>query len=84
MKVGSTHSPESRKKISKAMKGNHNNPSWSKKPVAVAVKNMTTGEVFQSLTEAAKAFGCSVTNIFNACSGYGGQRTAAGCSWEFI
>jgi hypothetical protein len=50
----------------------------------VAVKNLTTGEVFQSLTEAAKAFGCSVTNIFNACSGYGGQRTAAGCSWEFI
>ena len=83
MRVGSVHTAESKAKISKSMKGNHNNPSWSKKAQPVTVHNVTTGEFFSSLTEAAIVYNCSVTNIFNACSGYGGQRTASGCHWEF-
>ena len=84
MRVGSVHSAESKAKISESMKGNHNNPSWSKKSEPVAVRNVTTGESFYSLSAAAEAYDCSVTNIFNACAGYGGQQTAAGCSWAFI
>ena len=83
MRIGSIHSAESKAKISKSMKGNHNNPSWSKKSEPVAVRNVTTGESFHSLSAAAEAYDCSVTNIFNACSSYGGQQTAAGCFWEF-
>ena len=83
MRVGSVHTAESKAKISESMKGNHNNPSWSKKAQPVAVRNVTTGESFSSLTDAATVYNCSVTNIFNACAGYGGQQTAAGCSWAF-
>ena len=83
MRVGSQHSLETRARISRAMMGNHNNPSWSSKPNPVAVTNITTGEEFSSMTEAAQAYKCSVTNIYNACSGYGGQQTAAGCKWDF-
>lgn len=83
MRIGSVHSAESKAKISESMKGNHNNPSWSKKSEPVAVHNVTTGESFHSLSAAAEAYNCSVTNIFNACSGYCGQQTAAGCFWEF-
>ena len=83
MRIGSVHSAESKAKISESMKGNHNNPSWSKKSEPVAVRNITTGESFYSLSAAAEAYNCSVTNIFNACSSYRGQQTAAGCFWEF-
>ena len=83
MRIGSVHSAESKAKISESMKGNHNNPFWSKKSEPVAVRNVTTGESFHSLSAAAEAYNCSVTNIFNACSSYGGQQTAAGCFWEF-
>ena len=83
MRIGSVHSAESKAKISESMKGNHNNPFWSKKPEPVAVRNVTTGESFHSLSAAAEAYNCSVTNIFNACSSYRGQQTAAGCFWEF-
>ena len=83
MRIGSVHSAESKAKISESMKGNHNNPSWSKKSEPVAVRNVTTGESFHSLSAAAEAYNCSVTNIFNACSSYRGQQTAVGCFWEF-
>ena len=83
MRIGSVHSAESKAKISESMKGNHNNPFWSKKSEPVAVHNITTGESFYSLSAAAEAYNCSVTNIFNACSSYRGQQTAAGCFWEF-
>ena len=83
MRIGSVHSAESKAKISESMKGNHNNSSWSKKLEPVAVRNVTTGESFHSLSAAAEAYNCSVTNIFNACSNYGGQQTAAGCFWVF-
>lgn len=83
MRIGSVHSAESKAKISESMKWNKNNPFWTKKPEPVAVRNITTGETFRSLSAAAEAYDCSVANIFNACSGYGGQQTAAGCAWAF-
>lgn len=83
MRIGSVHTAESKAKISESMKRNHNNPYWSKKTKPVAVRNVTMGESFSSMSAAATAYNCSVTNIFNACANYGGQQTASGCSWEF-
>ena len=37
MRVGSVHTAESKAKISESMKGNHNNPSWSKKAQQVSL-----------------------------------------------
>ena len=45
------------------------------------VRNMTTGEVFLGVREAAEAANISPSGIVRVCSGK--QKTAAGCEWEY-
>ena len=66
MRIGSVHSAESKAKISESMKGNHNNPFWSKKSEPVAVRNITTGESFHSLSAAAfRENECLYSDLFH-------------------
>ena len=46
------------------------------------VRNVTTGEVFPGVREAAEAAGVSPSGIVRACRGR--QKTAAGCEWEYL
>lgn len=45
------------------------------------VRNIDTGEVFNSITEAAKKYYTCDTNIHHACKGV--NKTAIGYRWEF-
>lgn len=49
---------------------------------AVKVKNVTTGEVFDSIKEAAEMFGLKSTNITSVCRGR--RKSAGGFEWEYI
>ena len=46
------------------------------------VRNVTTGEEFPGIREAAEAAGVSPSGIVRACSSR--QKTAAGCEWEYL
>ncbi len=46
------------------------------------VRNVDTGEIFKSLSEASKAYKINASCICAACTGH--QKTAAGCRWEYI
>lgn len=49
---------------------------------AVKVKNVTTGEVFNSIKEAAEKFDLKSTNITRVCRG--GRKSAGGFEWEYV
>ncbi len=46
------------------------------------VRNLTTGEIFPGVREAAESAGVSPSGIIRACRGR--QKTAAGCKWEYL
>lgn len=79
---GKKFSDEHRRKISEALKGRvlptitgANNYNAKK------VRNITTGEIFDTIVEAGKAYNTSRTNIGRACrTGY----NACGCKWEYL
>lgn len=60
-------SKETRKKISESKK--------------VEVTNLTTGEIFSSMTEAANAYGVSRPSISSACRGL--SKYSANCRWSY-
>ena len=75
-------SEEHRNKISEALKGRvipsiigENNYNARK------VRNITTGEIFNTITEASKAYETSRTNIGRACRT---GMNAKGCKWEYL
>lgn len=45
------------------------------------VRNVTTGEVFDNISDAAKSVGRAVSSLCGACSGR--QHTCAGYEWEY-
>lgn len=79
---GRKFSEEHRKKISESLKGRKlptimggNNYNAKK------VRNITTGEMFDTIMEASKKYNTSRTNIGRACrTGY----NARGCKWEYL
>lgn len=48
------------------------------------VRCVETGEIFSSLSDAAKAAGVKYPNIAAVCLNYPGRSTSAGCHWEYI
>lgn len=75
---GKTHTTETKKKISKKLVGRYaggNNPNAKK------VKCVETGEIFDSVSCAAKAYKQSHSNITSACRG--DSHTAGGYHWEY-
>ena len=61
------------------IKERHNNNQI--KYHTVKVKNVTTGEVFNSCREGAKKYGVAPTNISKACKG---KIKVKGCVWEYL
>lgn len=76
---GKKHSEESVKKISEKRKGmflGKDNPS------AREIKNIETGEIFETIRQAAEKFGLKATNISSVCSGR--LKTTGGYHWQYI
>lgn len=48
----------------------------------VAVKNITTGEIFERVKDAAEKYGVAPTNITRACRNP--QRSVRGCKWSYL
>lgn len=82
-----THSEESRKKMSDKRKGMKH---LSEEQVArlreshrmVSVKNIETGEIFQSIKECAEKYHIPATHIVRVCKGK--RKTAGGYHWQYI
>jgi len=75
---GKKHSEESRKKMSDNMTGKRmgkDNP-YSKKVI-----NIDTGDIFDTMSEAAKAYGILISGISACCKG--NQNTVRGQRWEY-
>lgn len=79
---GSTHTSESRQKISRAKKGRpradivgSNNPSARK------VICITTGEVFDTASQAAKTYECDLSSIIKCCRGK--AKTVKGRTFQY-
>lgn len=88
--VGRKRSPEVGQKIAERLRGRQRPvvPEVEARRVAAAtaararkVRCVDTGQVFSSLTEAAKFFGGNAGNICSAASG--SKPKAYGCSWEY-
>lgn len=77
--------PEAKKKRSMALKSKWQDPEYRQKTVGVnckKVKCVETEMVFQSIKEASKWAGCSVSNI--SCVLRGITKKAAGYTWERV
>lgn len=71
---GKRKSDETKEKIRQKSYGNQRQP-------AVSVVNLTTGERFERVVQAARKYGVDRSNISRAC---GGQlKTCAGCVWAY-
>lgn len=66
-----------RRRISEAITGGRH---WH----ATKVRNVETGEIFDSISEAAKAYGTEKTNIIGVCKRRKHCKTAAGYHWEYV
>lgn len=81
---GKQFSEEHKQKISLALKNSYReHVIGGNNPAAKKVRNMDTGEVFDTLTEAGKWCGKSRQNIGTACRS-NGTKTAGGYRWEYI
>ena len=68
---------ETKQKISKAISGSKH---WHSKKV----RNIDTGEVFDTVSEAAKKYNTSKSNIVGCCNGRPHYNTCKGCRWEYV
>lgn len=73
--LGISISEKAKLKISKKNKGRLNG-------AARAVKCITTGEIFDTLTEAANKYGLSLGNLSSACQGK--LKSTGGKQWEYF
>ena len=83
---GKTHSETSRQKMSAKRKGMaHMTPeqvqSVRKSHYTAKVKNVDTGEVFNSVREAALKYGLKDTHITRVCKGH--RKRTGGYKWEY-
>jgi group I intron endonuclease len=75
---GKKHSDETIKKLSEQAKGKY---MGAKSPRARAVRNITTNEIFGSLSDASRCYNLSASNISAVCSGK--LQTCGGFRWEY-
>jgi group I intron endonuclease len=82
--AGTKFSDEHKAKISNALKGSYRpHVIGGNNPAAKRVRNIDTGEEFDTLTEAGKSCNKSRQNIGVACRS-NGKKTAGGFRWEYI
>ena len=83
---GWKHSASTKEKISAVTKGKRKSALTRQKMRKAhdqrAVRNVTTGEEYGGVREAAEAVHVSPASVSRACNGQ--QKTAAGCRWEYI
>lgn len=82
---GKRHSKETRERLSKAHIGKKLTETHRSKIAEankVKVRNVTTGEIFDSVKEASQSVGVAPSNVTRVCKG--GRKTAGGTSWEYI
>lgn len=76
---GAKHSIESCRLISEKLSGKYTGKnSFNHR----AVINLDTNEMFDTATDAAKAYGVTVSTLTKTCRGV--QKQTAGCRWAFI
>lgn len=83
---GKTHSDVSRKKMSEARKGMAHLTEEQIQRIrdshhTMKVRNIETGEVFDSIKSAAEAYGLKDTHITRVCKGK--RKTTGGFHWEY-
>lgn len=81
--LGHFHTEETKKKMSMAAKGKKK--PWmenGKNPLARAVVNLETGEVFSTIKNASLKHSCSRDGISKCCRNL--QETCGGCRWAYI
>ena len=79
---GKSFTKEHREKISKSLSNSHReHVIGERNPAAKKVRNIETGEIFGTLTEAGKKYGTHRCNIGNACRKH---TTAKGYHWEYV
>lgn len=84
---GKHHSKESCEKMSQSRKGRIITPEWRKhisenSKSKVKVQNIETGEVFNSVKEAAEKYKIAPTHISRVCRGK--RKTSGGFHWQYI
>jgi group I intron endonuclease len=77
--MGHKHSEETKRKIGEAGKGKNTGKNNHKSRMVMCVE---TGQVFETLTAAAKHCGGSIENIYRCASGR--NKTAFGFKWEYV
>ncbi|MGL5675492.1 MAG: GIY-YIG nuclease family protein [Cellulosilyticaceae bacterium] len=82
--AGKKFTQEHKDKIAESLKGSYReHVIGANNPAARKVRNVDTGQMFGTLTEAGKSCGKSRQNIGVACRSKG-KRTAGGFRWEYI
>lgn len=77
---GKKHTQEVRKKMSERAK--QRNVTYGRNPRARRVRCLNTGEIFDSVKEAAERYGLSRTGVNNCCTGY--RNSCNGFRWEYV
>lgn len=79
---GKSHSEETRKHLSELRKGIYVHEGRDINFRKVKVQNLTTGEVFNSVKEAAASCGAQPTHITRVCKGK--RKSAKGYVWSYL
>ena len=81
---GKHHSLKQREKWSRDRKGKFPTKAreMARKAVSKKVRNLDTGEVFESISAAGKAYNIDSSPISAACRGK--TKTSCGCRWEYV
>ena len=84
---GKTHAEESKKKMSEARKGMNHLTEEQVRALreshhTVKVRNIETGEVFDSIKEASEKYGLLPTHITRVCKGK--RKSTGGYHWEYV
>lgn len=84
---GKQHSKESRRKMSESRKGRIITPEWRKhisesSKSKVRVQNVETGEIFESVRQAANKYGIIETHISRVCRGK--RKKTGGYHWKYV
>lgn len=77
---GKKHTEEVRKKMSECAK--QRNITYGNNPRARRVRCINTGEIFDSVKEAAEKYDLSRTGVNNCCTGY--RSSCHGYKWEYV
>lgn len=84
---GKHHSEETRQRLSEKKKGMKLSDEWRQhisenSAKKVKVRNVETGEVFESIREAAQQYNITPTHITRVCRGR--RKTSGGYHWEYV